>query len=59
MTAMSPVMSGNDCLGFILRRGRSGVEAYDRDAHALGIFETEERAAQAVVAAADAEKGAG
>jgi hypothetical protein len=57
MTAMSPVMSGNVCVGFLLRRFNA-VEAYDRDAHALGIFESEEKAAAAVIAA-DGEKGAG
>jgi hypothetical protein len=55
---MSPVMSGNVCVGFLLRRFNA-VEAYDRDAHALGIFESEEKAAAAVIAAADGEKGAG
>ena len=58
-TTMAPVMRGNDCCGFILRRGLSGVEAYDRDAHALGIFESEEKAAKAVFDAAEAERGAG
>jgi hypothetical protein len=59
MTALSPIMRGDDCCGFILRRGPGGVEAYDRDARPLGIFETEEAAAKAVLSAAEAERGAG
>jgi hypothetical protein len=53
MTAISPVMSGSTCVGFILRRGRGGFESYDINAAPLGIFENEEKAAAAVLAASE------
>jgi hypothetical protein len=59
VTALSPIMSGDDCCGFILRRGPGGVEAYDRDAHPIGIFQSEEKAAVTVIEAAKAEQSAG
>jgi 16S rRNA G966 N2-methylase RsmD len=59
MTAMSPIMAGDGCVGFILGRGISGVEAFDREAYSLGLFESEQAAAQAVLQAAEAERDAG
>jgi hypothetical protein len=56
MTAMSPIMRGDVCCGFLLRRGRGGVEGYDANAAPIGIFETEERAARGVLAASEAEE---
>jgi hypothetical protein len=54
VTAMAPVLSAdNVCVGFLLKRGPAGIAAYDRDAHPLGIFPTEEKAAQAVLAASE------
>ena len=47
MTAMVPVMNGNACVGFLLRRGPSGVEAYGREAQSIGTFASEEEAAKA------------
>jgi hypothetical protein len=60
MTAMSPVMGAdNRCVGFLLRRGRGGVEAYGREAESIGIFPDEEAAAKVVLEAAEAERSAG
>jgi hypothetical protein len=43
-----PVMAGKTCAGFLLRRGREGVEAFDRDEHSLGLFTDPIAAAAAV-----------
>jgi len=40
------------CLGFILRRGKLGFEALDREEVSLGIFQTQTAAANAVFDAA-------
>jgi hypothetical protein len=47
MTALA-VYSGQVCLGHILPRGRSGVEAFDADDRSLGIFPDQKSAADAV-----------
>jgi hypothetical protein len=52
MTTMAPVMRGNDCVGFLLKRGPGGVEAYDREAQSIGTFASEAFAARAVLDAA-------
>jgi hypothetical protein len=47
----SPLMSvysGRDCIGFILARGKSGFEAFDRDDKSLGLFRTQDMAADAI-----------
>jgi 16S rRNA G966 N2-methylase RsmD len=59
MTVMSPIMAGDGCVGFILGRGISGVEAFDREAYSLGLFESEQAAVQAVLQAAEADRDAG
>jgi hypothetical protein len=51
MTVMSPIMAGDGCVGFILGRGISGVEAFNSEAQSLGLFESSEAAAQAVLEA--------
>jgi hypothetical protein len=56
---MSSVMAGDGCVGFILGRGISGVEAFDRDAYSLGLFKTEAEAAKAVLDAAERERSTG
>ena len=43
---------GQTHLGFLLPRGRLGVEAYDRDDKSLGIFPNQKAAADAVSEAA-------
>jgi hypothetical protein len=59
MTAMSLVLDDGACLGFILRRGPIGVEAFDREARSLGLFKTEAEAAKTVLGAAEPGRSAG
>jgi len=35
---MVPIVSGGRCVGFLFRRGREGIEAFDRDELSLGLF---------------------
>jgi len=56
--AMLTVFDGRELCGFILKRGRTGYEAFDREERPLGIFKTAPAAANAVVDAAN-EEGAG
>jgi hypothetical protein len=37
MQALS-VYDGSRCIGFIMPRGKSGVEAFDGDTRSLGVF---------------------
>jgi hypothetical protein len=37
--------SGQKCVGFLLRRGKAGVEAFDRDSRSLGVFPDQQAAA--------------
>jgi len=54
MTTRSPplvyVTDGREAIGFVLARGRSGFEAFDRDEHSLGLYRTAPAAANAVFA---------
>jgi len=45
------VYSGRVCIGFLLRRVRHGVEAFDRDSHSLGVFPDQQTAAAAAITA--------
>jgi hypothetical protein len=45
---MVPVIAGTTCVGFLLNRGRGGVEAFDRNEQSLGIFATAIEAAAAI-----------
>jgi hypothetical protein len=56
---LSYVYDASNCLGFVLSRGRSGYESFDREQSSLGLFETAAKAANAVFKAAANEKGAG
>jgi hypothetical protein len=47
---LSYVYDGRQCLGHILRRGCRGYEAFDRDDKSIGIFSSQQQAANAVVA---------
>jgi hypothetical protein len=47
MSALA-VYSGQVCLGHILPRGKSGVEAFDADDRSLGMFPDQKSAADAV-----------
>ena len=44
------VYDGRTCLGFLLPRGKQGVEAFDHDDKSLGIFPTQKSAADALSA---------
>src|SRR5262249_21184222 len=46
---MNHVYDGRDCVGFIVARGKLGVEAFDRAESSLGFFKTLGEAANAVV----------
>jgi hypothetical protein len=49
--AMSSVYDGRVCIGFLPRRGKAGVEAFDANCTSLGHFATEPAAGDAVTAA--------
>jgi hypothetical protein len=53
-TPLLAVYNGRTCCGFLLRRGRDGVEAFDSDERSLGLFPTEQEAAAALEAEAAA-----
>jgi hypothetical protein len=53
---MLAVYDGQQCVGFILARGHQGYEAFDADSVSFGIFSSEHDAANAISAAAGAEK---
>jgi hypothetical protein len=59
LSPLSYVYDGRQCLGFILRRGKLGFEAIDREEVSLGMFKTPAAAAAAVLSAAANERGAG
>jgi hypothetical protein len=59
MDTLLSVYDGRECAGFLLRRPRRGVEAFDRDENSLGIFPSEREAANAVLDSASNERGAG
>jgi hypothetical protein len=48
LSPMSYIYDGCDCLSFILKRGKLGFEAIDRDERSLGLFPSQ-RAAAAVI----------
>jgi hypothetical protein len=46
------VYAGPTCIGFLLSRGKAGVEAFDADNNSLGVFSDQKSAADAVSARA-------
>jgi hypothetical protein len=44
------VYDGRECIGFILARGRTGFEAFDRNERSAGLFPTQQAAAAALEA---------
>ena len=46
--AMLTVFEGRELRGFILPRGRTGFEAFDREEISLGLFKTAPDAARAI-----------
>jgi hypothetical protein len=57
--SLSYVVSGGECIGFVLARGRLGFEALNREQRPLGLFPTAPAAANAVINGAANERGAG
>jgi hypothetical protein len=55
---MLSVYSGQQCIGFVLARGRRGYEAFDSGERSLGAFTTQGEAVDAVSAAARETSGA-
>jgi len=49
------VYDGRTCIGFLLGRGRSGIEAFTAAEQSLGTFPDQKSAASAVCAAFDQE----
>jgi hypothetical protein len=41
MTTMSPIMRGDVCCGFILRRGRGRIEGYDAYCNPVAALDRE------------------
>ena len=56
---LSYVYDGREAIGHVLWRGKLGHEAFDREEHSLGMFETAPEAANAVFRAAESAEGAG
>jgi len=52
LSPLSYIYGGRQCLGFILRRGKLGFEAIDREEVSLGLFKTPSAAANAAFSAA-------
>jgi hypothetical protein len=55
LSPLSYIYDGRECLGFVLSRGRSGFEAFDRDEHSLGLHPTAPAAANAAPAEPESE----
>jgi hypothetical protein len=50
---MLTVYDGQRCVGFILRRGKLGYEAFTADDRSVGIFRTQHEAANALTGVAE------
>ena len=48
-TPLISVMHDGRCLGFLLRRGRQGIEAFTRETESIGCFPTEHEAVNALL----------
>ncbi len=42
------VYDGRVCIGFLLPRGKQGIEAFDSDTKSLGVFPNQQTAADAI-----------
>jgi hypothetical protein len=51
-TALLTVFDGRSSIGFLMRRGKAGVEGFDINEHSVGLFPDEDKAASAVWRAA-------
>ena len=54
ITPMMYVLDGEQCVGFVIRRGHGGYEATDQGGATIGFFRSEGAAANAVLDAANA-----
>jgi hypothetical protein len=52
--ALLSIYSDRTCIGLILSRGKAGFEAFTADDKSLGLFSTEQSAADAISAAVPA-----
>jgi hypothetical protein len=50
VSGLLAVYDGTRCSGFLLSRGKSGVEAFDTDNMSLGVFPTQQAASNAIFA---------
>jgi hypothetical protein len=41
MTTMLSIYDGQTCIGFVIERGKQGVELFDREQKSLGLFRTQ------------------
>jgi hypothetical protein len=57
-TGLLSVYDGQTCIGHLLARGRSGVEAFDVNDVSLGVFASQYEAITALIAAIRREAGA-
>ena len=48
-TPLISVMHDGRCLGFLLRRGRQGIEVFTRETQSIGCFPTEREAIGALL----------
>ena len=53
-TSLTPVMHNGRCIGFMLRRGRQGIEVFTRETQSIGCFPTEREAIGALLNPKDA-----
>jgi hypothetical protein len=54
ITPLTSVLINNRCVGYLISRGRDGLEAFDADDRSLGKFEQERDAVAAVMQQAGA-----
>ena len=57
--SLACVYDGQQCVGFVLPRGKQGHEAFNREQNSLGVFTTAAAAANAVFDSATNEESAG
>ena len=53
-TPLISIMHNNRCIGFMLRRGRQGIEVFTRETESIGCFPTEREAIAALLNPRDA-----
>jgi hypothetical protein len=48
LTSLSYVLTNDRCVGYLIKRGKTGFEAFDADDRSLGTFAAEDDAVAAV-----------